>query len=101
MNEKYFRIFISIKSLLVMGVMPRHQADKFNKDSKCLCGYFDDTIDHIIKYCDIVSDLRTQCLSEADLSKDIKTLLLRRDTTLGIRRLMKAYFDRVMEVSDI
>lgn len=45
------------------GVFPRHQADRFNKNEMCIYVTAIDTIEHVIRDCVLIDDVRTKHFS--------------------------------------
>lgn len=61
----------------------------------CKCRHTYGTIEHVIKHCPIVRDVRNKYFSEDIEHKDIVTLLSEYRPTIGARAIVKAYFDEV------
>lgn len=65
--------------------------DRFNKDDTCICMLKTGTIEHVLKECVLLRDIRRVHFSEDTLNSSIAELLHERNYTIGIRLLMQAY----------
>lgn len=94
-DRKIYSDFYLNQVITEHGIFPKHQAEKFNKVERCLCNLAEGTVDHVLKDCILIDDVRTKYFT-AGMLQHSDERLEHRDTTQGVRCLMQGYCDKFM-----